>query len=345
MIKRNGRFYDPVDFFAKAKAIHGDLYDYSETVLNGSENPLSFKCNRCGTIRTLAQAQSHIRKNRPCGCKPCNSDRLSPCRLCGVNMSSKIYHKQGKRCDACREREKQNSLAVKEKKHGKHCKKCGVWFVDRDRFYCTAECRKSAVAKPVEFCCAYCGTQGFKDPHSINNPSRIFCNRECQKQFQATRYWDYQSKGKAKHGVVSLAKSRKAKAKWENQRREERTQSSNGAKWWSKCLEAKTRIYWAAGRTDWDQRCGSALSMLKKRREPMFRLERQAVHSWDRTIRNNKKRVKIDPRTKEQIEWSNKINHTVRACKRRFAARNNGDIGIFGTSTVETQQGLPLHAE
>lgn len=337
------RVVDTATFIEAGKRANGDLYDYSQSVFGGSSKPILIGCNRCGKLVDLKNAASHYLKG--CGCKACNSDKLSPCKVCGVDVSSKVYHAQAKRCKACCDKAKQDRVTHKELKHGKNCKGCGVWFVDRDRFYCTAECRKSAVAKPVEFCCAYCGTQGFKDLHSIKNPSRIFCNPECQKQFQATRYWDYQSKGKAKHGVVSLAKSKKAKSKWESQRREERMQSSNGAKWWSKCLESKTRIYWAAERTGWEQRCGSAAVMLKKRREPVFRLERQAVHSWDRTIRNNKRRLKIDSRTKEQIEWSNKINHTVRACKRRFAARNKGDTGIFGTSTEETRRGLQLHAE
>ena len=101
MIKRNSRCYNREQFIAKAKAIHGDLYDYSDTVLSGSQDPVSFKCNRCGTTRTLSQAGSHIRKIRPCGCKPCNHDRLSPCKICGVSVSSKVYHAQAKRCKAC----------------------------------------------------------------------------------------------------------------------------------------------------------------------------------------------------------------------------------------------------
>lgn len=115
MIKRSGRFYDPVDFFAKAKAIHGDLYDYSETVLNGSENPLSFKCNRCGTIRTLAQAQSHIRKNRPCGCKPCNMKKKQACNRCGQETMSPGFWKRNKKCQDCHDLSKNKWIALAKK--------------------------------------------------------------------------------------------------------------------------------------------------------------------------------------------------------------------------------------
>ena len=345
MIKRNSRCYNREQFIAKAKAIHGDLYDYSDTVLSGSQDPVSFKCNRCGTTRTLSQAGSHIRKIRPCGCKPCNHDRLSPCKICGVSVSSKVYHAQAKRCKACCDKAKQDRATHKESKHGKNCKICGVWFVDRDRFYCTVECRRAAIAKPVECKCSNCKIDILRSPHNLKNPERVFCSKSCQSDFQSKHWFEYQKKSQDELYPTSKTKTKIARSKWANQRRLERRKNSIAAKWWSKCMDGKSRIYRQAGRADWEQRCGSAAVMLKKRREPVFRLERQAVHSWDRTIRNNKRRLKIESRTKEQIEWSNKINHTVRACKRRFAARNKGDTGIFGTSTEETRRGLQLHAE
>lgn len=345
MIKRNGRFYDPVDFFAKAKAIHGDLYDYSETVLNGSENPLSFKCNRCGTIRTLAQAQSHIRKNRPCGCKPCNSDRLSPCRVCGVDMSSKIYHKQGKRCDACREREKQNRLEDKEKKHGKHCKTCGVWFVKKNYFYCSDECRKSSVANPVVFNCSHCGIESIRNPHKIKNANRMFCSRDCQTAFQCVRWYDYQTKGERDRRVVSFVKTKKAKSKWINQRRLERRKNSEGAKWWARCETQTKRLAGLIEVSDWGRRCNSAAGLLKSRREPTFKTERHAIHSWEKTISRNRGKLRIDLRTKEEIQWSKKINTAVRGCKRRFLAKNKNATGYCGTSTKVTPPGLLMFAE
>ena len=131
MIKRDPRCYSREQFIAKAKAIHGDLYDYSETVLSGSQDPISFKCNRCGTTRTLSQAQCHIRKNRPCGCKPCNHDRTSPCKVCGTGVSSKVYYKQGSRCIECYQ-DRQWSLSdrwallAKSEIH-RACKKLGPW--------------------------------------------------------------------------------------------------------------------------------------------------------------------------------------------------------------------------
>lgn len=232
-----------------------------------------------------------------------------------------------------------------EAKHGKHCKGCGVWFAKRDNFYCSAECRKSANAKPVAFCCAYCGAPGFRDRSRIKNPSRIFCNPECQKQFQSTRYWDYQSKGLRDRGLPSRGKSKIAKSKWTKQRQLERLQSSSGAKWWSKCKEQAAKVNGQFEVSDWDRRCSSAASLLKSRFESTFKLERCKVHSWAKTISRNRGKLRIDSRTKEEIQWSKKLSSVARNCRRRFLAKNKNDIGCFGLRTKEAQQELLPFAE
>lgn len=345
MIKRIYPRMSTADFVARSIAIHGDLYDYSESVFQGLKDTFSFFCNRCKTTRTLAQAGTHIRKNKPCGCKPCNHEKLLPCKICGVDVSSKVYYNQQKRCKQCCENLKNARKFRVEAKHGKHCKTCGTWFVKRHNSYCSVECKKEAPRKVVEFTCANCGKHGMRVPSGIKNPSRVFCDPKCQKQFQATRFWDYQTRGQRDLGVPSIAKSKKAKAKWKICSRKQRLQTSEGAKWWSKCKEAKANITRQVDLCDWDRRCASATSMLKQRREPVFRLEKQKVYSWDKTISGNRKRLRKDLRSKEEIAWSNKINHTVRACKRRLQARSKDDIGTVGITTKAIRQELLLFAE
>ena len=131
MIKRIYPRMSTADFVARSVCIHGDLYDYSESVYQGLKSPFSFFCNQCKTIRTLSQAGTHIRKNRPCGCKPCNHDRTSPCKVCGTGVSSKVYYKQGSRCIECYQ-DRQWSLSdrwallAKGEIH-RACKKLGPW--------------------------------------------------------------------------------------------------------------------------------------------------------------------------------------------------------------------------
>jgi hypothetical protein len=101
MIKRIYPRMSTAEFVAKAIAIHGDLYDYSESVYDGLKEPFIFDCKRCGTTRTLSQAGTHIRKNKPCGCGPCRRDVESPCRVCGAKVPSKVYHKTAGKCKEC----------------------------------------------------------------------------------------------------------------------------------------------------------------------------------------------------------------------------------------------------
>ena len=227
-------------------------------------------------------------------------------------------------------------------KHGKHCKSCGCWFVHRDRVYCSLECRKSSVAKPVRFACSHCGKEGVRDPHKVKNPERMFCSKQCQNAFQKTNYADYQNTAAL---PISKTRTKVAKSKWYAKRRKERLTNSQSAGWWLKCMECSSRIMRSVEISEWDRRCDSAASMMRKRREPVFRLEAIRVLTWNRTIAKNKRRLWVDDRPKDQIEWSKKINHTAKACKRRFAARSKDAIGRCGTNTTETLQWLLPFAE
>lgn len=308
------RVVDTATFIEAGRKVNGDFYDYSESVFSGYKNPILIGCNRCGKRVILKNAASHYMKG--CGCQACNRDRLSPCKICGVNMSSKIYHKQGKRCDACREREKQNRLAVKEKKHGKHCKKCGVWFVDRDRFYCSEECRKSIVAKPVVFNCSHCGMESIRDPHKISNLDRMFCSRDCQTAFQRVRWSDYQSKGK--EIFLPFIKAKAARKKWFSSRAQEKANSVKG-RWFARCLvetkDAPKEL------SQWEKRCAAAMTSIAKRQVTQFGFRSvRIVGSWDRRIQLEKPRL----HKKEKCEWKQRCETVSRNIRRRMAIRNNG---------------------
>lgn len=227
-------------------------------------------------------------------------------------------------------------------KYGKNCKACGTWFVNRDRYYCSTECRKSVVAKPVEFTCQHCGKRGTRDPHGIKNINRMFCNKECQNAFQRNHYRIYQPNSKK---ADSGKRSANAKKRWFSERRKQRKMQSIEYAWWKKFKSSLACTARLEARSGWDRKCASASSILKKRREPVFKLQKQFALDWDAVIRDNRKRLRIDKRSKEEIEWAKKINHTVRACKRRLAARNKSDTGRSGMSIMETQQGWLPFAE
>ena len=100
------RVVDTATFIEAGKRANGDLYDYSQSVFVGWRKPILIGCNRCGKLINLKNAGSHYIKR--CGCKACNHDRLSPCRVCGVEVSSKVYHKQNKKCKGCHDKYKRS---------------------------------------------------------------------------------------------------------------------------------------------------------------------------------------------------------------------------------------------
>lgn len=61
-------------FFKKAKEIHGDKYDYSESEYINSSTKIKIKCNTCGNIFYQTPA-SHIFNNTGHGCPVCGNEK------------------------------------------------------------------------------------------------------------------------------------------------------------------------------------------------------------------------------------------------------------------------------
>lgn len=82
------KFSTKNEFVAKAKAIHGDKYNYSDFVYVSSETKGLIKCNICGNV-FLQEPHSHL---KGCGCKKCASKRISFLNkskdlICGVGIN------------------------------------------------------------------------------------------------------------------------------------------------------------------------------------------------------------------------------------------------------------------
>ena len=84
-------------FIKKAKSIHGDQYDYSETVYTKTRDKVIFKCNHCGEeIEQFAYDHIRVRKsgrftNVNGGCKNCRIEKLRKDRSHSLeSLKSKI---------------------------------------------------------------------------------------------------------------------------------------------------------------------------------------------------------------------------------------------------------------
>ena len=95
---------DTESFIRRAREIHGDLYDYSETVYAGSSKPVTIICKVCSQKVVLASANSHTSSHFS-GCGKCrhaeymNRKRIErPCGKCGTKI------KGGQYCDGCKQK-------------------------------------------------------------------------------------------------------------------------------------------------------------------------------------------------------------------------------------------------
>lgn len=327
------------DFKEAGKRKNGDLYDYSKSDFRGSDEPIVIGCKRCGKWLVLKNAASHYLKG--CGCKSCNMERKSPCKKCGVAVSSKNYHVQRGFCLNCFESAKTERLERRSLKHGKSCKTCGKWFVHKDRFYCSKECRESKPKRVNLRTCSRCGVEFLRECSREKAQRLNFCSVRCQNEFQRNNYFAYHPNATR---AIPKDKSAQVRRKWHKERSAERRLRSVAFAWWKKCKESVAAIDGQVV-SPWDRRITSAAALLRERAEPTFKLERVKIMTWDATLRNAMKEFSVDPRSIEEKRWSRKISNAVKSLARRFEAQSKRRIGNYGTSTRETSRKLLLNVE
>jgi hypothetical protein len=122
---------DTAQFINRAREVHGDRYDYSQSVWAGADKPIIIGCKVCGPI-TLAWASSHYLAHK-CGCSVCNHklamdrkkkhDPPKKCIKCG-----KLTKKQGEVCARCCAKSNKCFCGnFRLNRHTNLCKQCDGW--------------------------------------------------------------------------------------------------------------------------------------------------------------------------------------------------------------------------
>ena len=114
------------EFIKKAKALHGDSYDYSKVVYINSESPVVIHCNTCGSD-FLQTPSNHNNKTHPKGCPKCGKLKQGNGRRSNARefiKKAKAVH--GNKYDYSEVEYKNNSTKVKIL-----CKKCNNYFYQR----------------------------------------------------------------------------------------------------------------------------------------------------------------------------------------------------------------------
>lgn len=121
-----GKVKDTASFIAKAREIHGDRYDYSETVYINSRTPVTIICRQCGPF-VLSDPSSHVRRFL-CGCRSCNQSQALTRQRQGYCSSCSAYGVLCRgQCSKCRDTDSRPVCRVCDglMLHGKAiCNKC-----------------------------------------------------------------------------------------------------------------------------------------------------------------------------------------------------------------------------
>jgi hypothetical protein len=265
---------DTASFIEAARAVHGDKYDYSQTVWTKANDPISFKCNCCGRVITNSGARKHI-FGQQSGCGKCYR---KPTAL------------------------KQELELLKNRK----CKICGnkINSINRHKVTCSADCgRKAVMVDRVEVNCCSCGKAFEKRVTQIRENN--CCSSECQIEWALKT-----NQGGPK--ADWLIRSKNAKSKWIKRRRTERLKKSSYVEW-NRHANRQFKALLAEKTSEWMQRCISSssglsqrlfLSGAKKRRKPIktfeelcsvaivARIDYSSMEEWSRKCYSAQKNMK-----------------------------------------------------
>lgn len=183
---------DTESFILAAMALHGKRYDYSQSVFTKSSEKITIVCRVCGPF-VMAQAESHYRKTKSCGCKTCEkkgslrrSGRFHVCPMC---RKWAVYKDTHGYCRDCRDIAAIVRNERKSRKNKSPCKVCGKLIHNSNgRVTCSPECSKihsqrSKVEKRIEVECCACGVSVTRYKNALKNQERFCCSIDCQRHF------------------------------------------------------------------------------------------------------------------------------------------------------------------
>jgi hypothetical protein len=217
----------------------------------------------------------------------------------------------------------ERKLATYEK-YKKQCKECGVTFSDRSKVFCSDDCRRRNVENRLVYSCSHCGQRVRK--RTVSRASFQFCNKDCQAAFQSRVGYD------ATIRIRSQAnRSKMAKRKYRSGQRKQRKANSEGYQWWKLCKTEMQRTKHQE-KDEWDSRCSNAMSALKARFEPVFKLKSQKAWSWDLRVADSRKNLYGNKTqdSKEELAWKKKCTNALKMSKLRVQRSEALNIGKLG---------------
>ena len=241
------------EWISKAIAIHGDLYDYSETEYLSTKDPISFICRIHGEV-TIPQAGIHLRKVKPGGCQQCGWEKIRKhglCKDCGAQTSCK----KTVRCESCSHSKKKEIDAKRTRK----CKTCGDEYKGDPRSaFCSNICYRSYrdIHDPwINISCVICGAD--KQIRLKQKSSNNCCSRACSTiLLKKNQGHPFGRRTPEERGRANLDRYRKKRSR-------ERKKNSVSYKFWRLCKRQGIRE--TNNEDPWMKRCRAAVSGLSNR--------------------------------------------------------------------------------
>lgn len=292
-------------FIEMARECHGDRYDYSQVIFT-DDKYLKVKII-CPTHGLFEQYyMTHLRPRDSgsgyMGCRKCGTDARSRKQLC---VDCGCWDKYGgsnkvcKDCSAKRKESRRRKIAMKYL-----CRQCGNPTGNRERIYCSSECR---VAKNrIVVRCGYCDSEIVKAAKQVRRSKKLFCNPECQRLSLVG------------NGDPHYA-SKKAKEAWKKKNSMERRLSSEQYKWWRLC----NKSHFTPMLTGWAKRCSTAVSSLSCRARPKRRGKPGLKPgAWGEAFKKNLTRIEQVIKRQNVCAWTRCCRNKISGLSRRRRIHN-----------------------
>jgi len=214
-------------FIERARQVHGDRYDYSQSVWLGASSPIAYKCNKCGKDTQTANAYKHINEKQKSGCGSC-------------------YKK------------KWDSKEVRQELKARLCA-CGkpLNSTDRKKVACSKECGYISQRKgKLVVMCVVCGKSSVVYPSKVRENN--CCSLDCQREWALNR-----NRGGTGVHADWLGRSKKAKEKYKRECTLNRSKNSQLKLFFS--IAKAGIVVDRANSCQWKKKCSTARNTLSAR--------------------------------------------------------------------------------
>lgn len=306
-----GRCANVLRWIAKARALHGDAYDYDlVTDEDYQSGKVTIVCREHGPFRQWKG--QHLTKrnsgNGYMGCRKCGDEsraRKTICKFCGVRAK----YCPSRVCASCaekRKKERTNRSATRftcpqcGAKHGKHATK-----------FCSVACWKKSTGTTKEtFSCVVCGRERVR--YKRSGLRNACCSQSC-----ASKYNAILGQQRAGNWDARLERGRQIRDKWKRQDSARRHKGSEVMAW-ARAAGIRKAV---SADCDWLRKCKSGSAMLDNRKrssEARYRASAEHSKTWEsacvmelkRLAAKTGRRLKlVDPWHRRAQNWVGNIKH------------------------------------